>query len=563
MNNLRSILILMTTLLIGSLGTAQDSVWKRTDSDDPYLHRIPLRDSIGRVIDPRSEISTVPHLGKSCAPCHDVEAASGGLHAGRGPDGRRGEPWILVDPRSATHMPLHRRDWPGVRSPESLGLDAENWSQTFGRHETGAGDQSDCFVCHLASGYDFSKRIEQVDSGNPSLAPFFAAGLLDGSGQLDPSRFDSSAQVELNLLGDAGNQTCLRCHTVRNLDAQNGRGWLHQDDVHLAAGLSCVDCHRSGIDHQMVRGYEGEQHPSGLDVTSLSCRGCHLDSQGGAHGAPLPEHRGLPPFHLDEITCTACHSGPAPTDAGIAQWTSRAHRLGESSQKRQPGIAPRIVATSLQPDDQQRIAPYRLTWPDGWGILDATGHFSPLPPSDLRRPLRKALRIRSNLVEELTEKLDTEDSSTLLAGALDQLQDSLQPGQRAVLITGGLAWKSTEDGQLESFTTPLAEAVTWPLSHPVRPARSAVGAGGCTDCHSQESGWSTNELRAIPLLPIGSIFEGPPVARLAVTETHRWSRWSWLFVGREVAKIYFSACAFLAISGGLIGLWKRIQEESR
>ena len=37
---------------------------------------------------------------------------------------------------------------------------------------------------------------------------------------------------------------------------------------------------------------------------------------------------------------------------------------------------------------------------------------------------------------------------------------------------------------------PLAEAAapyTWPMAHDVRPARQALGAKGCTDCHSPDS----------------------------------------------------------------------------
>jgi hypothetical protein len=48
-----------------------------------------------------------------------------------------------------------------------------------------------------------------------------------------------------------------------------------------------------------------------------------------------------------------------------------------------------------------------------------------------------------------------------------------------------------------------------------------------------------------------------------IIDSSRWKIWSWLFLGRDAGKIYFSICALLAISGGLLGLWKMIQEESR
>ncbi len=546
-----------------SPATAQESLWKRTDSDERYLHRIELRDASGRVLHPGSESEAKPHLGSTCSPCHDVEAASGGLHGGHGPDGRPGEPWILSDPRSATHLPIHRRNWPGILKPDAIGLDDQKWLEWFGRHDTGSGSTSDCLVCHLGNGYDFSSRIEQINGGNTSLASFIAAGLVDQSGQLDALRFDSSGKVELNLLGDAGNQACLRCHTVRDLQGGGEERWLHENDVHLDAGLTCVDCHRSGIDHHIVRGFEGEAHPSGADVSTLSCRGCHLDPRGGSHGAPIPEHRGLPPFHLDEISCTACHAGPLPGDPPVTQWTSRSHGLGETSQKRIPGNPPRIIAASLQRDDQQQIGPVRLTWPDGWGVLEADGTITMLSPDELRRPLRKALRIRADLIGEISSKLEDPDASALLAGALQQLQESLEPAKEAILITGGRIWRSVDGERLQPSDSPSADAVSWALAHPVRPARSSLGSGGCSDCHSTGSNWLSEEIGAEAMLPLQPIAAASSPLDREIIDPGRWNRWSLLFSGRDIGKIYFSLCAFVAISGGLLRTWRAVQEQKR
>ena len=30
--------------------------------------------------------------------------------------------------------------------------------------------------------------------------------------------------------------------------------WESEEDVHLAAGMTCVDCHRNGVEHLIVRG---------------------------------------------------------------------------------------------------------------------------------------------------------------------------------------------------------------------------------------------------------------------------------------------------------------------
>lgn len=546
----------------------QDSNWKRTDSDSPYFHQIELRDALGRVIDPNGSDPSHPDLSKTCAPCHDVESAAGGLHGGAGLDGRAGEPWFLVDSRSASAIPFHSRSWPGLFDPDDLGLDGSRWARTFGRHDTGGSGGispagSDCLVCHLTGGYDFARRIERVDAGDPAIATFIAAGLLDNSGNYHLSRFDRDNKVSLELLSDAGSGACLHCHSVKDLDSAENSRWLHDEDIHLAAGMSCVDCHRSGIDHHMVRGFEGEEHPAGIEVSSLSCRGCHMAAEGGHSAAPKPLHAGLPPFHLDEIHCTGCHSGPVPDLTGIRQWTSRAHRLGEPSQSRSPADPPRIIFAGIDQDESGKLGPVRRAWPEGWGILDGDGNLNPIPPDTLRRPLRKALRVRSNLIKEMTEKLSDSDADNLIADALLQIEETIEGQGTPVLIMGSRVLARDSDGGLTEMDSDLASAISWPLGHPVRSARTAVGAGGCTDCHSATSSWLTMPVGPESPLPVA----GTPAPRSAldddVVDRKRWNSWSQLFQGRELGKVYYSICFLLAISGSLLALWRSLAQEAR
>ncbi|MGE4618996.1 MAG: hypothetical protein AAEJ04_04215 [Planctomycetota bacterium] len=546
---------------------AQDSTWKRTDSDAPYDHRIQLRDSAGRIIDPGitewTAGSSGADLKATCAPCHDVEAASAGLHGGAGIDGRRGEPWFLIDPRSGTSLPIHRRSWSGIQLPAELDLDESAWTKIFGRHETGHGSGSDCLVCHLATGYDFSKRIERFDAGDASRAPFIAAGLLDTNGKFDLPRFDSEGHIKLDLLADAGTAACLPCHTVRNLETDNNPNWrqdqwFHDGDVHLAAGLSCVDCHRSGIDHHIVRGYEGEKHPAGTDVSSLTCRGCHMDEKGGHLGAPKPRHAGLPPFHLEEIHCTGCHSGPEPKATEIKQWTSRAHRLGEPSQKRNSETPPRIIWAGIDKDETGKLGPVRQSWPDGWGLLSTNGTVRPLAPALLRRPLRKSLRIRANLREEVLSKLGDQQATEKIHDALTEIGDSIPGDEVAVFISGGRVLRSDGNQGLIEIPSDVSTAVSWPVAHPVRSARTSIGSGGCIDCHSSDSRWLSSPIAAKTMLPLpGGLAVTSPL-QSNIIEEGRWRSWWLLFAGRDVGKIYFSLCTCLCISGSLLAIWQSL-----
>jgi hypothetical protein len=48
-----------------------------------------------------------------------------------------------------------------------------------------------------------------------------------------------------------------------------------------------------------------------------------------------------------------------------------------------------------------------------------------------------------------------------------------------------------------------------------------------------------------------------------IVDGSSWRSWSLLFGGRDVGKVYFSLCAILAISGGLLALWRSLTEEHR
>ena len=96
-------------------------------------------------------------------------------------------------------------------------------------------------------------------------------------------------------------------------------------DVHLTAGLLCVDCHRNGMDHMMARGYDGEAgERADAGLAAFSCAGCHLGvegasqaelAQGGRYAAPRPEHWGLPPVHLRSLRAPPAIGSLAEMDA--------------------------------------------------------------------------------------------------------------------------------------------------------------------------------------------------------------------------------------------------------
>ena len=60
------------------------------------------------------------------------------------------------------------------------------------------------------------------------------------------------------------NDNCYFCHSTMVVDKERSEFWQHGEDIHLKRGMNCVDCHRNGLDHQMVRGYPNEY----IDINS-------------------------------------------------------------------------------------------------------------------------------------------------------------------------------------------------------------------------------------------------------------------------------------------------------
>jgi hypothetical protein len=106
---------------------------------------------------------------------------------------------------------------------------------------------------------------------------------------------------------------CMICHQPGW--KKRGANFDARTDVHLAAGLKCVDCHPAGSKALDNRINEKEMHqfskgddPGGnvrndLDNSVVDCNYCHTN---GYMGAPVARHKWLPDLHLDYISCQTC-----------------------------------------------------------------------------------------------------------------------------------------------------------------------------------------------------------------------------------------------------------------
>ncbi len=393
----------------------------------------------------------------------------------------------------------------------------------------------DCMLCHRNRGSGYSPFVwtEQIENENFAYAPTAALGLATVTGNIsrlkddfdptDPAsqdkmpkvvyeqaKFRSDGKVFFDLVRKPKNDACYYCHSNQPAEAVLGQRWHHDEDVHFRAGLACADCHRNGIDHHTVRGFDGEQHPAGSLAASLSCQGCHMgtDTNGqhvpvpGRFGAPRPAHRGLPPLHFDKLTCTACHSGPLPSSQAQRQVNSILHKLGEHIKRtgeEQPGIVASVqlplTVPNLSNDHESgaekddhlatgKYAPHRLMWPSFWAVL-RDGQVEIPPPESVYDMIRKPLKVRRDFTEELasvrlplstrkellgedryrvrdddrTEEeqakiaaaeatLRTEQVNERMAEALAELE-AQYPGTQAVYVSGGQGFVRKGEAEIE------------------------------------------------------------------------------------------------------------------
>jgi hypothetical protein len=487
-------------------------------------HFIPLRDENDELIVP-TETDPLPFSARTtCGPCHDYDKIRSGWHFGAmtaAKSGRPGEPWLEVDPKTGTILPLSYRKWPGTFGPAAVGLTAWDFTLLFGRHMPGGGPaepadaeveaepdgrwsvsgraEVNCLACHNRSGrQDHSEWAKQVLRENLRWAATAAAGvgevggmasrlketwdIVDGPNVDDhewavvPSvkyrtvDFDAKHRYFFDLNYRPSDDRCLTCHSVAPKDAAM---WSADADVHAAAGLKCVDCHRNDLGHAIVRGYEGEAAETGnKTAAAFTCRGCHLgeDADGGKTvapgrlGAPRPKHTGIPLVHFKRLACTVCHSGPKPQEEFTRVRTSRANRLGVYGVATWLTDTPAILEPVYQKDAAHKIAPHRLVWPAYWAVRSGRD-ITPLEPATVEAAAGDILKPEEHIAKVLIalSQVMAEDETPVLASGTFIFPPNIDGGIDAT------AWAGAKPGA-PSFWGILKGAEVLPLVPDFDPA---------------------------------------------------------------------------------------------
>jgi len=492
---------------------------------------------------------------QTCGECHSYDVISSGWHFNaydsNSPPGRNGEPWIYFNSEFYIQIPLSYRQWSGVYSPEDIGRSTYNMTRVFGRAMPGGGigevkatgsdvgDQMasgmleiNCFACHNDHyGQDMGgengwamqvakKNFRWAATGSTEFANVSGAinlmtaiydPLFPSMDENEPkvsyreSFFNKDNNVLLNIVREAPEVRCYFCHSElyqkTNVEDEDPDKWTQDVDIHLTAGLTCVDCHRNGGDHNITRGYEGEELVSDNEMVSVStCKGCHLPEddghdgpipEAGRLGAPIPEHKGIPTVHFDSLTCTACHSGSWPKQQTDLARTSRNHKLNVVGSSKGQYSLPHIVSPVFAAGEDGKIGPYRAVWPSFWATIE-DGSIVPMeiPPEEKGKgALQRVLESLFPASEDRDPDEFTEGwwnlTDEMLTDALTSLSASVDAN--VVYISGGNLYRLDANDLAVEYDHPDAEPYLWAIGHNVRPAAQALGVRYCTDCHSQEA----------------------------------------------------------------------------
>ena len=402
--------------------------------------------------------------------------------------------------------------------------------------------EADCMICHLPK-YDNSERKKQLKQLNFRWAPTAAAGFATVTGSIqkkqsikveyNKSLFNVEGKIEPHIVREPRDRACLFCHAKPGWK-KRGANFRSRTDVHIRAGLKCVDCHPAGSKAADDRINEKEMHQFGkgddpggmvrndLDNTCRSCADCH---DTGYLGAPIAKHSWLPPLHLENIACQTCH---------IPERTVKAAQF-QAGDVFNPGIKiptkGKHLWTFYGPDmkywnhygdlemmgyDDKPTDPFKPVlarykgkiYPvnrvhSAWPALEIEGKSGLMQPkmgdiykmwtTHFKNPdiYPELAQIKDDNGDGVIEVNRPEEIDALITAVTAMLKETNYPmdGKRVVwamddrVYTSGTEYRTIPKEEWEASV--YGNVHTY--NHDVYPAKTALGVNGCTDCHAADS----------------------------------------------------------------------------
>jgi len=402
--------------------------------------------------------------------------------------------------------------------------------------------EADCLLCHMPN-YGYELRKKHIAAGNFRWAATAGSKFATVKGSIEKAEpvtvdynkalFNPDGTIEPHIVRQPRNEACLSCHAQPGWK-KRGSNFSPRTDVHLRAGLKCVDCHPAGSSatdpriagkevHQIGKGDDpGGLVRNDLDNTMLSCNDCH---DTGRMGAPIARHTWLPPLHLEAIACQTCHipqrmvmpievqasdvfnTVPKIDQPGKRLWTfygpdwkfrnhyGYLHMMGYDD-KPTERFRPKLVRYKgkIYPVNQVHSA-----WPgieiDGQTALmqprmsDIVGMWRAHKEDPTKYP--QLAKITDDTGDGVPEVNRPEEIDALIAAVTQRLADVKYPmqGKRVVWVMDDRVYRSGTEYRVVPKqpweTSPYANVHKY--NHDVLPAKAALGAGGCTDCHRPDS----------------------------------------------------------------------------
>ncbi|MBS0000448.1 MAG: hypothetical protein KFF73_15820 [Cyclobacteriaceae bacterium] len=433
--------------------------------------------------------------------------------------------------------------------------------------------EADCFICHLPD-YNNQIRVEQITKYNFRYAALAGSGYGTVTGSVaenipvtvsySKEKFNADGTVEPFIVKEPRNTACLWCHAKPGYK-KRGADFRPRNDVHLQAGLKCVDCHPAGrmATDERIKGKEIHQFgkgddPSGLvrndlDNTMRTCTDCH-DS--GYLGAPAARHTWLPPVHLEKIACQTCHipernvksvhfvasdvfnPGTKIPTKGKYLWTFYGpdmnywNHYGDLEMmgyddKPTFSFRPELVKYKEMIYPANRV---HTAWP-GIQVNGQQGLMQPkmgdiyqMWTAHFKDPgiYPELSLIRDDNGDEVIEVNKPEEIDALISAITKKLSDIQYPmkDKKVVWVMNNRIFQSgNEYSEIPRDTweaSPYGNVHTY--NHDISPAKSALGINGCTDCHSYEAAFFMAPVVDTPIDPSGNPILYPQYENFNISE---------------------------------------------
>lgn len=427
----------------------------------------------------------------------------------------------------------------GMKSGGENGLDGDYFKARW--IETGV-IEADCLLCHMPE-YNFKERNKQIDNLNFKWSATAGScfGKVEGSIKdnkpvkvtYDISRFDEKGMVSPHIVVEPRNSTCLHCHGKPGWK-KRGASFSQRTDVHIRAGLRCVDCHPAGSNakDKRIKGKELHQigkgdDPSGhvrddLDNTMIECSYCHSN---GYLGAKIAKHEKFPPHHFEKISCQTCHIpwryvksaqvqvsdvfNPAPKispppkriwtfyDQDMNFWNhyGELNMFTKEDQPTNP-FRPVLIRYKGKIYPANRV---HSAWP---GIVEEgkPGLNQPFMKDvfmmwqihnedHLKYPeLSKIIDDNGDGVPEVNKPEEIDAIIISIRQYLIDTKYDLTEKKVVWVLNDKLFYSGSEWEKIPKYDYEASPyASVYKYSHDVAPANSALGSKGCSDCHSKDS----------------------------------------------------------------------------